>query len=359
MTTAQLALDSQAVAAGADDFLTEGYLFSGDSGGTGGSAIRFALPAGWDGGETISSAKLKLYAQTSPFSFGTDHKSRVRVLSSSSQDLPTTNTGVEEATGGIEEKTIGSGTYTPSLDYTVSGTLAWVSIDIAAMLTEAQNAGRLSGGWVVILIQRVSADFDTTLRAEGLTQDNEPTIDLDYTDLSPPPDEREGELDATLDDWTLDAEGSLALRGSVDSQWDDWTLDAEAEKLNQIGGLDVTLDDWTINAAGTLATNAQLNRTLDNWTLSAFGSLPITGQSDTTLDDWTTDATGHVGDSRQGAANLTMADWTIDAVAVTGIEGQLSASLDSWTIDASGTLRSSFRHDLYPATLFPDSLFAG
>jgi hypothetical protein len=184
MATEQLPLHSQGVHAyqfdeEANDYAFNGPLVSGDFDGlvVGASSARFALPSDFDSSGAIASATLNLHAR-SPTSG--DHKHRIRVLASSSQVLPTTGTGVLAASGGSEEKTIGEGTFSPVLDYVLTGSFATYNVDIAAMLNQARTAGYLDGGYVVLLIQPVSYDTDEHFLSRGLGESNEPTIDLEY-----------------------------------------------------------------------------------------------------------------------------------------------------------------------------------
>lgn len=348
MATAELTLHSQAVhlynGAEGDGISSSGRMYAGnyDSFVESAIAIRFALP---ESIATIESASLNLWARSQQNESGSPPRYIVGVLNETSQVLPTVGSNINTAAIGSETKSIGVGPYTPPLDNTLTGSFAWIAVDITDMMIQALSAGRFSGGYVVILIQVGDFtgldDFETSaawIESHGLTDTNEPTIDLDYSIASPPPENLEGEVDSDLDDWTLTAQG---------------------DKREQIGALEATLDDWTIEATGGTLLSGSLNKTLDAWTVSAFGSLVISGQSNVTLDDWTTDATGHIGDSRQGALEVTLDDWTTQSTAMIGVNGRVNAVLDSWTITAVGTVRSQFRHDLYPATLFPDSLFAG
>lgn len=345
MPTAELTLQSQAVAAydGGDDLATSGALVSGWYDGViiNASAMRFALPSGFDGSESIASATLNLFILH--FSDGyLKHRHRISILAASSQVLPSTGAGVRTATGGSDSKTIGVGTYSPALNYTVGTTAAWVAIDITDAMIAAQAASRLNGGHVVVLLQGLDADELTFgeypdllvyLDADGIGETNPATIDITYSD----------------------AEESSTL--VLDEDLAAWTITAEAEVRSQIAAVDEPIAPWTLDAAAQTQNTASLSQTFPQWSLQALAASPILGQADLTVQPWTLDAVAQNGEGRQAALAADLDPWTITAEVMVGNPAVLDQSLAPWTLDAAAevSIRTGDR-SLFPARLFPHSL---
>jgi len=196
MASEELTLHSQAVRYfnGGDNRVTTGTLFAGDTGSFPGfetaSAMRFQLPDDFGGGETINEATLNIRAFVDDgMGHGDGIKVRLRILADTDQSLPATADGIRDASGGSQQKTIGWGTYSPAIDYVLTTTPATTAIDLTAAFSEAASDGRLSGGWVVVLMQAMDYGEYVGVQVSGIGTADEPTIDLNYSEGGSPLDE--------------------------------------------------------------------------------------------------------------------------------------------------------------------------
>ena len=366
MATATLTLHSQAVytynGADGNGLTTTGTLRSGDwefnaNATIAATALRFALPSDFDGSETITSAVLNLNAitgvpQTSA-GYGS-HKSRIRILAESSQVLPTTGSSVSSALGGSEEKTIGEGTYSPVLDYLVTTSYAVKVINIEPMLTQARLAGRLDGGFVVVLIQPVSYDEANYLDAHGSGQGTPPTIDIVYVDASPPPNDytlvlnqnitawtanlisefgRLYVLNKTLINWSVDAiANAQVIELNLDQNISAWTFESTFAIPDTIAVLSGSILPWTIESTAVYTDAFALEVNFPNWTLTSFLAAPLTVVADITLDAWTSNLRIRVGEA---------------------FDLELNGDMLAWV---SNSFSTDLNLSLFPRSLFPENL---
>lgn len=193
MSSAQLTLHSQAVRAydGVNDLASSGPLWSGeaDSVSVSASAVRFQLPPDFDHNAPIGAATLNIFVRRFDGTYEdpatAQQRHAIGILAATNQELPTTGAAVSSAPRGTEQRTIGVGTYSPALDHTAGTAYAWVAIDLTAAMLQAQSAGRLGGGYVVVLVQPLNYEPGAYLTAHGSGNTSPATLDLTYTAVSP------------------------------------------------------------------------------------------------------------------------------------------------------------------------------
>jgi hypothetical protein len=303
MPTEELTLHSQATIANGGLFAV-GTIFSGDPDASGAAAaLRFALPSGFDNTQRVVGATLNLYASRS--SASDEQRHQVGVLNSSSQVLPMTEAGVENAAIVSPVRMIGFGTFDPAINVEVPTSDSFIEIDLLLSFEAADNAGLLDGGFVVVLIQPLDFGSLVWISAAGLTQTNPPTIDFEYD----------------ADVFTVEATLSYTL--------DDVVLHAEVIE-GPIGDLDVTLEDVTLEATGNVAERfALLAVTLDNVTLASTAEVTIAANVDVTLDSVALTSSAIM--FAQADLAVTLDDVALDSFGtqVAAIAGDLDVSLDA------------------------------
>lgn len=161
-----------------------GAVRAGDDGMRAASAIRFQLPSDFFLVETTEAASLRLYCRS--VNVADSHRIRIGVPASSSQVLPSDLSTTMGLTLGSYTRTLGNGSYSPPLDYFLTGTNAFVDIDVLDMLVEARVAGRLSSGYILFVV-RPDPFVSAYMYADGAMQTNPPELVLDYFSFSPPP----------------------------------------------------------------------------------------------------------------------------------------------------------------------------
>lgn len=342
-----LTLATQAVAAydGVDDLATSGPLVSGEfdyltSGGSA-SAMRFALPVVFDPDtDQIDEAILNLWIKriNSEEEPAAGQKHTIGVLAAGSQVLPTTSAGVQGAAVGSEVKTIGTGTYSPALDYSVGTSYGWVAIDLTEAFAEALAAGRLDGTHVVVMILPNDYQFGAHVSAHGLTEANPPTIDLEYS------------LADAFADFELSLEQTL----------DGITVEAEAYAPERYAAADVTLAGVTIAAETAVAIHAAGAFALDGIWVDAAAVIFSGLSAEIKLDGVAVAADAIQGDQRFVSGELVVGGLTVAAESFAGLGASLDSSLAGITVASQAVTIPAIRHRLLAdaAPQSPFTLFA-
>lgn len=191
MTFVELNLEAQAVN-NAGAFQDTEDIFSGDIGflsTPSASALRFPFPEGvtWNAGIIITQADLlirgRLYDALSDYQ--EDSNSLISILNSATQVLPTTATGVNDATPLTEQVTIGTNAYSSSgysLDYELGENYATLRIDMLDIFRAAQTDGlfTIDSDKIVILIKPIAHQTFGGIQIDGLSQTSPCYIELTY-----------------------------------------------------------------------------------------------------------------------------------------------------------------------------------
>jgi hypothetical protein len=187
MPSATLDLISQGVHSydGDNDIAISGPLWSGDADLTviSASAIRFLLPNQYLE-QQITAATLTIRVRRGVPNQSVEtflQKHKIGILASATQNIPATGAAINSLALTSAIKTIGEGTFSPALDYSITDVYSVIEIDITAMLDEARTNGYLGGEHVVVVIQPVSYESANYLEATGIGDVNEPSLSMTWT----------------------------------------------------------------------------------------------------------------------------------------------------------------------------------